>query len=204
MMKKIFSIKRIVAMVMMVLPLYAFAIQSPVAQMQKEANQMISQLEANKANLKNLNVIRRIVNNTLLPSVDLDRMAASVVGQAWRTATPAQRSDFKKQFSDLVTTTYAAALSSYNDDKVLFQPVRGNYEDRQTLRVASVIVRKTGQRIPVTYDLVRDGSAWKVYDFSIENISMVQSYRSQFSSVLAQGGMPALLQRLRAHNQATA
>lgn len=188
----------------LLLPLYAFAaLTSPVVQMQHEADHMIVQLEANKARLGNINVIRKIVNNILLPSVDLDRMSASVVGQPWRTATPEQRSLFKKEFSFLVTTTYAAAFSSYDNDKIVFQPLREGFSGRQTMRINSVIVRKTGQRIPVTYDVARVGDAWKVYDFSIENVSMVQSYRSQFASTLASGGMPALLNRLAAHNQST-
>jgi len=201
MMKKIISMARVVLFLSVALPVFAFALVSPVAQMQGEANRMVSQLAANKSRLSNLNVIRNIVNSTLLPNVDVDRMAASVVGQSWRSATPAQKAEFQKQFSYLVTTTYASALASYNDDKVYFQPIRGDYADRQTMRISSVIVRKTGQRIPVSYDVVRAGDHWKVYDFSIENISMVQSYRSQFASTLAQGGMPALLNRLRAHNQ---
>ena len=185
-------------------PLYCFAaVLSPVAQMQGVADRMIVRLEANKARLANINVIRKIVNDILLPNVDLDRMSASVVGQPWRTATPAQRSQFEKEFSFLVTTTYAAALSSYDNDKVLFHPLREGFAGRQTMRINSVIVRKTGQRIPVTYDVERVGDTWKVYDFSIENVSMVQSYRSQFASTLASGGMPALLDRLAAHNQST-
>ncbi|MDP1574099.1 MAG: ABC transporter substrate-binding protein [Coxiellaceae bacterium] len=189
---------------LMLFPLYCFAaVISPVAQMQREANQMIVQLEANKARLGNINVIRKIVNNILLPHVNLDRMSASVVGQPWRTATPAQRAQFEKEFSFLVTTTYAAALSSYDGDKVMFHPLRESFASRQTMRINSVIVRKTGQRIPVTYDVERVGDAWKVYDFSIENVSMVQSYRSQFASTLASGGMPALLSRLASHNRST-
>lgn len=178
-----------------------FAVVSPTAQFQSVANRMITQLESNKSQLHKMSVIRRIVNQVLLPNVDLNRMSASVVGNAWRTATSAQKTQFKKDFSYLVTTTYAAALSSYNDDRVVFQPVRGGYESAQTTRVNSEIIRKSGQRIKITYDLVRAGNSWKVYDFSIEHVSMVQSYRAQFSGVLAQGGMPALLSRIQNHNR---
>jgi phospholipid transport system substrate-binding protein len=71
------------------------------------------------------------------------------------------------------------------------------------LTVRSVIIRRSGQRIKVDYNVVRSGDSWKVYDFSIENVSMVQSYRSQFSDVLAQQGMSGLLQRLKTHNKNT-
>ncbi|MCX7124980.1 MAG: ABC transporter substrate-binding protein [Gammaproteobacteria bacterium] len=183
-------------------PLSFAAAISPATQLQAVANNMVTQLEGNKSRLDNMSVIRHIVNQVLIPHVDVDRMSSAVVGRYWRTATPAQRTQFEKEFSYLVTTTYASALSSYDGDVVKFQPLRGNYEALQTTTVNSVILRKNGQRITITYDVSRHGGQWKVYDFSIEHISMVQSYRSQFQGVLAEGGMPALLTRMQAHNQA--
>lgn len=180
-----------------------FALISPSDQLQMVANKMIAQLESNKAHLESMSVIRHIVNQVLIPNIDLDRMASAVVGRNWRTATVAQRVAFKKEFSDLVTSTYALALSSYNGDKVIFQPMRGDADSQQTTRVSSVIVRKNGQRIPISYDVERSGNQWKVYDFSIDHVSMVQSYYSQFQSVLAQGGMTVLLARLKNHNQSS-
>ena len=196
--------KLLIALMLIILTPLCFAdVVSPATQLQQIANRMITQLESNKSTLHSMSVIRRIVNKTLLPSVDMDRMSSSVVGRNWRTATVAQRAQFEKEFSYLVTTTYASALSSYDGDKVNFQPIRGDYASSQTLRVKSVIVRKNGQRIPITYDVLRSGNAWKVYDFSIEHVSMVQSYHSQFSNVSAQGGMPTLLTRLHNHNRAS-
>ncbi len=184
-------------------PLICFAVVSPSAQLQGVADKMISQLENNKSKLHSMNVIRHIVNQVLVPHVDIDRMSASVAGRYWRTATASQKSQFEKEFQYLVTTTYASALSSYNGDRVDFQPLRVDYSARQTMTVNSVIIRKNGQRIPISYDVLRHGDQWKVYDFSIEHVSMVQSYRSQFSDVLAQGGMTALLSRMQTHNQAS-
>ena len=199
--KKIIGI--IIAAFLFILSPLCLAVVSPVTQLQDVANKMIAQLENNKTQLHNMHVIRRIVNQVLIPNVDVNRMSASVVGRAWRTATPVQKSEFEKQFSDLVTTTYASALASYNGDKIQFQPLRQNYESVQSATVNSIIVRKSGQRIPISYDVARQGDSWKVYDFSIEHVSMVQSYHSQFAGVLAQGGMPALLTRLQNHNSAS-
>lgn len=199
-MKKQFKTLWILIFCWMIAPLCFAAVVSPSTQLQQVANKMVTQLESNKSNLGNMSVIRRIVNHVLIPNVDLDRMSSSVVGQYWRTASAAQRAQFEKEFSYLVTTTYASALSSYDGDQVHFQPLREDFATNQTMRVSSLIVRKNGQRIPITYDVSRHGDQWQVYDFSIEHVSMVQSYRSQFANVLAQGGMPALLARIQNHN----
>ena len=199
-MKKQLKTLSILVLCWIIAPLCFADVLSPSTQLQQVANKMITQLESNKSNLNSMNTIRRIVNQVLIPNVDLDRMSSSVIGRYWSAASAPQKAQFKKDFSYLVTTTYASALSSYDGDQVKFQPLREDFSTRQTMRVSSIIIRKNGQRIPITYDVSRSGNQWKVYDFSIENVSMVQSYRAQFSSVLAQGGMPALLARLQNHN----
>jgi phospholipid transport system substrate-binding protein len=180
-------------------------VTSPVTVLNTAANQMLSSLAQNKARIKqNPSIIYGIVSKDLLPYIDVDRMSMAVVGRdAWTNATPAQKSEFINQFTHLVTSTYAAALASYDDDRVQFFPLRADYTNSRALTVRSVIIRRSGQKIAVDYNVVRSDSTWKVYDFSIENVSMVQSYRSQFSDVLAHQGMGGLLQRLKAHNKNT-
>ncbi|WP_406566709.1 Tgt2/MlaC family protein [Coxiella endosymbiont of Dermacentor marginatus] len=46
----------------------------------------------------------------------------------------------------------------------------------------------------ISYNLVNDRGQWKIYDFSIEGVSLIQSYHSQFSEVLAQKGLVILLE----------
>ncbi len=182
----------------------AFAnVQSPVAVLDKVSKNMIGALEKNKRALKSQRIIFSIVNRTLIPHIDLNLMSAYVIGRPWRGTTSAQRQDFIKQFTRLVTSTYAAALSSYDGDVVRFYPLRVNYQKRKIVTVNSMIVRRNGRKIQVSYNMIRRGNTWKVYDFSIEGISMVNSYRSQFAGVLANQGMKGLLVRLRRHNQAS-
>ncbi len=177
----------------------AFAASNPVIVIRGMANNMVSALEKNKNRLKQPGVISKIVNANLVPYVDLSRMGASVVGRRyWLGATSAQRGQFIRQFKQLVISTYSAALSSYDDDKVDVYPLRGRVGRAATIK--SVIIRRTGQRIPISYNVMSRGGSWKIYDFSIENVSMVRSYNAQFSGVLANGGMAALIQKLKTHN----
>ena len=179
----------------------SFAIGSPVSLMDNVANKMISALKQNKSRLSRDGVISKIVNVNLIPHVDLARMSASAVGRKyWMGATSSQRGKFINEFKELMISTYAAALSSYDDDVVKFYPLRGGY-DKRVVTVQSVIQRKSGQTIPINYNLVNNKGSWMVYDFSIENVSMVQSYRSQFAGDLARSGMAGLIDKLSEHNK---
>lgn len=192
----------VAVLLLMLFGLANAGVQSPLTVLKSASNQMIAALERNKSRLDNSNVIFRIVNRILVPHVDANRMAALVVGpQQWRRSSPQQRRQFVSQFKQLVISTYAAALSSYNGDHVRFYPLHSNYNARRTINVKSVIIRRSGQRIPVNYNLRRAGNTWKIYDFSIENVSMVRSYRAQFASVLASSGMSGLIHRLTKHNR---
>jgi phospholipid transport system substrate-binding protein len=60
-----------------------------------------------------------------------------------------------------------------------------------------MIVRSNGQNIPLNYRLINSGGQWKVYDFTVEGVSIVQSYSAQFSDDLQRGGLPALLTKMQ-------
>lgn len=181
----------------------ALAVSSPTVMLQSVANQMLSYLQQHQAELNSHpQLITGVVERVLVPHINADRMAGLVVGRSvWQTATPAQRQAFITQFKKLVISTYANALASYNNDQVKFYPIRGGFAGRRTITVNSVIIRQNGQHIAISYNLGIQGNDWKVYDFSIEGISMVQNYQSQFADVLAHGGLSALIQRLNVYNQ---
>ena len=181
------------------------AVVSPVTMLSGVSNRILSYLAKHKSRLRtNTALIHNMVNRYLAPHIDLNRMSAAVVGrQYWLKSTSSQKSRFKKQFIRMVVSTYAAALSSYDDERVRFYPLRGNYANKRIIRVRSVIIRRTGQKIPISYHLIRKGNGWKIYDFSVEGVSMIQSYRAQFAGVVSQTGISGLLQRLVAHNRVT-
>ncbi len=203
---RIFAFKGLFRYVLSVLAVFcifcgvAYAISSPVAMMQSVANKMVSQLDRNQSQLKTSRgpaIISSIVNRTLIPAVDLYQMAGQTVGRHhWQQASSSQKRAFINKFKKLLIKNYSAALSSFDDDKVEFYRMRANYKTAKTVRVRSVIVRRSGQKIGISYNLVRKGSSWKVYDFSIEGVSVVQSYRSQFASILSRGGVAELIKRL--------
>jgi phospholipid transport system substrate-binding protein len=174
--------------------LTAWANEAAVLMLKQVSSQMINELDQNQGHINKV-VIKGIVHRILLPHVDLETMSRSVVGkQYWSQATPAQKEQFKQAFTNLVINVYSAPLASYNGEKIDFKPLRDNSGPR--LQVESVISRKNGQKIPVSYRLLQSGGAWRIYDFSVEGISMVSSYRSQFDNILQQKGMAGLLTQL--------
>jgi len=175
---------------------------SPVPMLDNVATKIITTLKENKASLNaHHQIIHQAVERYLLPIVDVDGMARSVLGrQAWTQATASEKKAFTAAFTQLVIRTYAGPLSKYTDETVKFLPLRGTGDGR-FIRVNSVIVRSSGQNIPLMYSLVAKGDQWKIYDLSVEGVSLLQSFRTQFGQALQTGSMNALIATLNQRNK---
>jgi phospholipid transport system substrate-binding protein len=185
----------VVLLLLCCLPHLALAETSAVTLLQNIANNMIAGLKANKATLKTQpKVVYSLAYQYVVPHADINLMARQVIPPAvWRNATPNQQERFKKAFTTTLIRTYASALSSYHDETVRFYPPRGR---GKILEVQSEIHSASRPPINVSYRLVQTNDGWKLIDLSVEGVSMLNSFRSQFSDILAQGNMELLLQRM--------
>lgn len=179
------------------------AVQSdPVALLQYIANNMINSLKANQATLKTKpGIVYSLADKYVVPYADLPAMSQRVLPPStWNNASAAQRSQFQREFTRLLIRTYASALSSYQDQTVQFYPVRGGTEGVNTVEVSSEILSSSHDPIHVTYRLLHVGGVWRLYDMSVEGVSLIESFRSQFADILSSGSMDQLLNRLSQHN----
>ena len=48
--------------------------------------------------------------------------------------------------------------------------------------------------------LAKKGESWKVYDVTVENVSLVQTYRGSFSDEIARSGIDGLIKVLEQKN----
>lgn len=196
------TIKTILFVTMMVLVQTLWAQSSPVPMLENTAEQIIGTLKHNKSSLKqNHQIIYQAVERYLLPNVDVNGMSRSVLGrQAWNKASAAERQEFTEVFTALVIRTYANPLAEYTDETVKFSPM-AMPTDARFARVNSVIIRPSGQRIPLSYSLVAKNNGWKIYDLSVEGVSLLQSFRSQFGQILQDSSMQALIAQMRKNSK---
>lgn len=182
--------------------LTAQAAESPLPTLQNTANKIITELQQNKVNLRtNPKISYQIVTKYLVPLVDQDTMAQSVIGRAaWKSATSSQKLYFIKEFKTLVVRTYSAAIAQFSDEKIEFKPLRGNLAQQKQVIVYSQIIRNNAPAIPVSYTLNNYNGRWMIVDFAVDNVSMVQSFKSQFQNELNNKGLDALIASLKEHN----
>jgi phospholipid transport system substrate-binding protein len=174
---------------------------SPMPMLNTTADQVIHSLESQQSHLTTP-VVYGIVNQYLIPQVDIYGMARSVLGRnIWNKATGEQKDAFSEQFVKLIVRTYASPLTEFTDEKIKFLPIRGSYEGKSFVNVNSFIVRSSGKNVPVTYSLVLIKGQWKIYDMSVEGVSLLQSFRSQFAQELTSGSLEQLISTMKKRNE---
>lgn len=197
--------RQIIALItLLFISIFAYAANSPLPMLEKNANQLINELQKNKDKLQtNPSIVNKLVNTYILPHVAQEQMARSVVSRVdWNNATIAQRNQFVNQFRTLVIRTYSSAFSNYTNETVKFRPLRPGELNPNYVKVNSIIIRSGQPAIPVTYAMEQDkGGQWMITDFSVDGVSMVNSFKSQFASLNNTKGLPGLTEILKKHNQ---
>jgi len=178
---------------------------SAQALVQKTAVQVTNRIRADRPLIdKNPQHLQSLIAELMLPHIDFQRMSKWVLGKHWRRANTEQREQFVNEFRQLILRTYSTALLEYSNQAVNVLPVRAAADARE-VTVRTEIQAQQGPVIPIAYDLYLDkNQQWKVYDVSIDGISLVSNYRSSFSTQIRRGGgINALLDRLHTKNKLT-
>src|SRR3990167_4057174 len=139
-----------------------YADASPLPMLENSTSNIISTLKHNQESLKNdPKIVNQAINVYLLPHVDIQGMSRSVLGrQIWNNITVVEKREFIDAFTKLVIRTYAVPLSEYSGETVKFRPIRGDIQSKFT-QVDSIIIRPNGQKIPLSYSLVKKQDGWK-------------------------------------------
>jgi phospholipid transport system substrate-binding protein len=134
------------------------------------------------------------LRETLVAIFDYEEMAKRALGPHWRQRTPAEQEEFVKLFRDFLERVYSDKIGLYGGEKVRFGR---EVMDNEFAQVESTIIRPKGEEIAVVYKLRQVNGQWKVYDAIVENISIVNNYRSQFDRVISSSSYEELVKRLR-------
>jgi phospholipid transport system substrate-binding protein len=121
-------------------------------------------------------------------------LSMRTMGGNWTKLNPAQQKEFIQLYRQILEKAYIDKILSYTNEKIVFSKesmLSNNQAEVQTNVITS------SKEIPIFYRVILKNGAWKVYDVVIENVSLVQNYRSQFNAILAKNTPDQLLEVLR-------
>jgi phospholipid transport system substrate-binding protein len=180
------------------LPLAGQAAIGPQELVKATTDQTLSRLQREQATLQqNPDGIYDLVKEIITPHFDFVRISAWVLGKHWRTASKEQKLRFVTAFRTLLVRTYGVVLLDYTNQKVRYLPLRDDPANGD-VTVRTEVIQPNGEAVSINYRLYLKKEAWKVYDISVEGVSLVTNFRTSFATEIKQTGLDRLIQRLEA------
>ena len=134
--------------------------------------------------------VRKIANEIF----DFSEIAKRSMARHWQPLSETQRTEFVGLFADLLERSYISKIETYGGEKIQYTAERA---DGDFATVSTRIITKNGTEVPVDYRMTKRADRWLVYDVSIEGVSLVSNYRTQFNKIIQTTSYNELVSKLR-------
>jgi len=135
--------------------------------------------------------VREIANEIF----DFSETAKRSLARHWTPRTQAERDEFVGLFTDLLERSYISKIELYGGEKVQYV---GESIEGDGAVVRTTLITKQGTEIPVDYRMQQRGDRWLVYDVSVEGVSLINNYRTQFDKIIQTSSYAELVRKMKA------
>jgi phospholipid transport system substrate-binding protein len=120
-------------------------------------------------------------------------MAKRSLGPQWSQLNEEERLEFARLFAQLLRDTYSSRFDNYSDERVEFlkETLQGDYAEVRTRLTSSKV------SLDVDYRMLQQAGDWRVYDIVVDGISLVRSYREQFTKIIRASSYEELVAKLK-------
>lgn len=125
---------------------------------------------------------------------DYAELSRSTLSRYWDKLNPEQQKEFMQLYRTLLENVYLDLILSYKDQEVTFGKERSLGENK--VEVDTKLISGSTDT-PINFRMILKNPDWLIYDFVIENISVVSNYRSQFGRILTKQSPEEMLASLR-------
>ncbi len=178
----------------------AFAVTDPQELVMKTTENVLAEIKAKKQDLTaNPEKIYPLVEDILLPRFDFNQISRLALGNHWKDASAAEKEAFINEFRELLVRTYATALLSYSGQEIEYPPINAGANVKK-VKVKTRVKNSGSSAVPIDYSLYLSKEDWKVYDITIDGVSLVSTYRSNFDSQIRRNKLAGLISDLKERN----
>jgi phospholipid transport system substrate-binding protein len=126
---------------------------------------------------------------------DFTETAKRALGRHWQGLSDKDRREFTTLFTDLIERAYISKIERYSGERIAYA---GESMDSGLATVRTRFVTKQGTEIPVDYRMQQRGDRWLVYDVSVEGVSLINNYRTQFDKIIQTSSYAELVRKMKA------
>ena len=191
-MKKQFAVLSVLIFFILSVPVYAGV---PMTTVEASVNRVLdvlrdAKLKSPAAKEKKKEKLR-IIYKDMFDEIEFSKRTLT---RNWNKFSPAERAEFVNLFEQVLEKSYIDKILDYSYEKVDFYKENMLSDNQAEIQTRIVTASK---EIPIFYRMILKDGKWKVYDVMVENVSLVQNYRTQFNDILAKDPPEKLLEILR-------
>ena len=114
-------------------------------------------------------------------------IARYVIGRYWKRATQSEKEEYLGLFQEMLAVNYVNRFSEYAGENL--NVIKSSVSSSKDAMVHSQIVRDGSQPVSVDWQVrSKDNVIFKIVDIKVEGVSLGQTQKSEFSSVIRQNG----------------
>jgi len=194
-------VKKLITCLILLVTLPAMAAIGPEQLVRQTSESVMAEIRANLDIYKSdPQKVYKLVDELVLPHFDFVAMADLALGQYRDRISAEQRSTIVTEFRLLLVRTYSSALIEYTEQELIYLPMDGT-EAEGMVTVRTRYNQAGGFPIPIDYSLRLGDDGWKVFDVSVDEVSLVTNYRSSFARAIKKDGVDGLIKSLQARNR---
>ena len=191
-MKKQFAVLSVLIIFVLSIPVYAGV---PMTTVEATVNRVLDVLRDSKLKSPAAKEIKkdklRVIYKDMFDEIEFSKRTLT---RNWNKFSPAERVEFVKLFEQVLEKSYIDKILDYSNEKVNFYKESMLSDNQAEIQTKIVTASK---EIPIYYRMILKDGKWKVYDVVVENVSLVQNYRTQFNDILTKNTPEQLLEILR-------
>ena len=127
--------------------------------------------------------------------MDFQLAAYLSLGKHWKKISKKQKKEFVKIFQQYINNYIVEKIDLYTNQKIDIGDSKIVKKGRAELEIG---ILSGGETLKVNFKLRKNKKKeWRVYDVDIEGVSLITTFRSQFSGVLKNSSFEELLEKLK-------
>ena len=134
-----------------------------------------------------------LVEKASAKHLDFREMAKRSLQSTWTGLNRSQQDDFVRIFGGLMKASYANHLDEFAKTKVEYQCETNKGQESEV----RILVIRPNDKIPVNFRLLHQPEGWMIYDMVIDEVSLVENFRTQFAAMIQECSYGELVRCLK-------
>lgn len=171
----------------------------PYEMMTKVSEDTFARLKAEQVAIqKDPNILKTVVEEELMPYVNVKYAAYKLLGPHLKKTTAEEREQFVTAFRGYLVSSYAQVLTLYTDQKIVLEKPKAISEKKSIISVRVDILDSARPTVKVDFKLRKNKktSEWQAFDMVAEGVSLLSTKQSEWSAKIRKEGIESVSKEL--------